>query len=403
MTAVEKRLSKEAILSLLINTCFQFGFSMSMVFLNLYLWRLTNSLWVSAMYNGVFFLTLAFVFLFAGWWAKKRDRVVIYRAGILLNALFYFCVVLSGETIADYFYFFAIFAAFGTGFYFAGFFTIVHDVTDQQNRLRYMGLQSVTANLSQMIGPAMAGVVISYFDQLKGYGMVFGVVYILFFAAFIGSFWIKVKETHHKAYYIRYTRLIMQRCRSWKMALFSHYFIGLLEGVLMFLPPILLFSVFHREDTVGYLNFFFYTISMLFSYLMSRFAKNEWIRHYLMITSFIFALGAAVLIIGIHVYTVVAFMILVSTAKPLHRNFLQTFYYQTIDRLPLKGHLKVESVVLMEVFINAGRVTSAVIVAFMAGDLGDTNLVVILISVSLLQFVIVKLLNQNASFAKTAV
>jgi YQGE family putative transporter len=392
-----KRLPREALLSLAIHGCFQIGFAMSMIFLNLYLWRLTESLLVIALYNGIQFFVLALVFLCAGWWAKKKNCIVIYRLGILFNTLFYLFVFLAKQNVADYYYLFAVLSAFGIGFYFAGYFTIVYDVTNHENRLRYMGLQSVIGNLSQMLGPVLAGVVISQFEELTGYAIVFCVVYLLFTAAFIGSFSIRVNTTHHKAYYIKLTNLIMSRYPKWKGALYGYYYVGLLEGTLIFLPPILLYSVFGREDVVGYVNFFLFSVSMLTSFMMSRYARNNRIIRYLVMTSSFFCVGASALIPGISIYSVIAFMMLVSIAKPLHRNFLQAYFFRTVDQLPLKGHLKVESIVLMEVFLNMGRVTSAFAIALLAGKLQGEILVIILILSSILQFVIIGLLRKSHS------
>lgn len=400
-----KRLSREAFLSLVIHGCFQIGFAMSMIFLNLYLWRLTESLLVVALYNGIQFFVMAFVFLYAGWWAKKKNSIVIYRLGILFNTIFYLFVFLAKQNVSDYFYLFAVMAAFGTGFYFAGYFTIVYDVTNHGNRLRYMGLQSVIGNLSQMLGPALAGIVISRFVELTGYTIVFCAVYLLFTASFIGSFWIKVNNTHHKAYYIKFTRLIMRRYPKWKGALYGYYYVGLLEGMLIFLPPILLYSAFGREDSVGYANFALFSVSLLTSLIMSRYASNNKIVGYLVMTSSIFCVGAFALIRDLSVYSVITFMLLVSIAKPLHRNFLQAYFYRTVDQLPLKGDLKVESVVLMEVFLNIGRVTSALATALLAGKMQDGILVMILIMSSMLQFVIIRLLKnpRNASYKNLGV
>lgn len=52
----ESRLSKDAVTALIIHCCFQFGASMSGLFLNLYLWRLTQDLAVNGIYNIIVFI-----------------------------------------------------------------------------------------------------------------------------------------------------------------------------------------------------------------------------------------------------------------------------------------------------------------------------------------------------------
>ena len=109
----EKKLSSDAMISLVIHSFFQFGASMSGVFLNLYLWRLTHSLSINGAYNIVTWLVAPLGLIFGGWLAKKKDRMYTYRIGLLLHVLFYLAVIVAQERIVDYYIIFALFGGFG--------------------------------------------------------------------------------------------------------------------------------------------------------------------------------------------------------------------------------------------------------------------------------------------------
>ena len=76
---------------------------MSGVFLNIYLWRLTESLWVNGMYNIIVFTVTPIAFAAAGKLAKKKDRLAAFRLGLLLIAAFYLSVIIAQENVADWY------------------------------------------------------------------------------------------------------------------------------------------------------------------------------------------------------------------------------------------------------------------------------------------------------------
>ncbi len=71
----KKKLSKEAAVTLAIQFFFTFGAAMSGLFLNLYLWRLTHSLSINAMYQIISFAVAPLGFALGGWINKKKRTV----------------------------------------------------------------------------------------------------------------------------------------------------------------------------------------------------------------------------------------------------------------------------------------------------------------------------------------
>ncbi|KRF31715.1 hypothetical protein [Paenibacillus sp. Soil787] len=105
----DKRLDREASITLVLQSLFTFGSSLSSIFLNLYLWRLTESLWINGIYNIVSNAFIAVCFVIGGKLAKVLDRMIVNRIGITLIALFYLCILLAKEHVAEYCILFAVF------------------------------------------------------------------------------------------------------------------------------------------------------------------------------------------------------------------------------------------------------------------------------------------------------
>ncbi|MDR6554481.1 MFS transporter [Paenibacillus qinlingensis] len=383
---LEKKLSRDAIISLIIHTIFQFGASMSGVFLNLYLWRLTHSVVVNGTYSIIVYILTPIGFAIGGYMIKKKDRMVAYRLGIVLIGLFYLSVSIAGERLVDYYVLFAIFNGLAGAFYWVGYLTLMYDVSTEQNRIRYLAFNMMFFTAATLAGPALAGFIIRLKEGLSGYTIVFSIAFIMFVLAALISLKIKASSGHHRVYYLKYTGLIMKKKQEWLKALFGFFGMGLLQGTMMFLPNILLFKVLPREDLVGYLGVLYSSLSIVMGIFISKYANAGRARMYLTISTVGYLVGVSCIIGSLNVWSVVGFMILYSIFAPLQGNTMTGFYYSLIARLPLKGELKVESVVVREFFLNVGRVISILALITFGSDLDSGLIPWILLLAAMTQF-----------------
>lgn len=392
--APERRLGKDAVTALIIHGCFQFGASMSGLFLNLYLWRLTQDLYVNGIYNIIVFLFTPLAFAVGGKITKLKDRMVTYRLGIVMIAVFYLLVVLAREHVAAWYVPFAIFNGIAGGFYWTGYLVLMYDVSTEQNRVRFLAVNMVVFNSAGLIGPALAGFIIQLSGGLQGYIFVFLIAFVMFVAASAVSFRIPMIVSHHKAYYLRLVGLVMRRNGLWVKGLAAFLILGLFQGIMLFLPNILLFQTVGREDLVGYLGVCFSALTVGTGYVISRRVGKEPVRKFVLYSSAGIVLGAAFLLYDVRVWTVIVFMIAFSICNPLAVNTLTSYYYGLIGKLPLKGQLRVESVVMRETFLNTGRVVSIVLLLCFAGDLASVWLPVILAVMAVCQFALFWLIRE---------
>ena len=383
---LHQRLSKEAIISLIIHACFQFGASMSGLFLNLYLWRLTEDFTINAVYSIINFTVTPFAFALGGLIAKKLDRMVLYRLGIMLCAAFYLLVIITREAVPNYYILFAVLNGISSGFYWTGYLILQYDVSTDQNRVRYLAINMVTFNSAGLIGPALAGSIIARMEGLQGYIIIFMLAFIMFVIAAIISTRIKTIVNHHKAYYLHFVGLVMKKNKLWFYSLCSFFVFGLFQGIMLFLPNILLFQALDREDLVGYFGVLFSGITVATGYVISRRAQKEQIRKYILYATSFIVLAASLLLIDVKLWSVVPFMIVFSICNPLSANSMTSYFYRLISTLPLKGQLKVESVVMREAFLNAGRVASIALMILLASDLQSKWIPVVIVAMAAAQY-----------------
>ncbi|MCT8139599.1 MFS transporter [Anaerobacillus sp. CMMVII] len=382
----EKRLSRQAIITLTNHGIFQFGNSLSVIFVNLYLWRLTNDLWINGAYNLITLLSAPIATILIGKIAKQKDRLIIYRSGIFLTAIFYLAIFLAMERMVEYFYLFALLKGVSTSFYWLGHFTLMYDFSNNNNRHRYLGWNMIVNNIAQLTGPALAGIIIGIYTDLTGYSIVFGLAFVMFLTASIGSLRMEKAPTHHKTYYLKYTFQMLRKYKQFSRSLTGWYIIGLPQGIMMYIPAILLFTVFEKEQIIGFMNVFFFSLTIICSYLISRYASIQKTGMYMLLAAIGFSIASSLLLWGINMWTVVIFMIIYHIFNPLHSNTYTAHYYQMMDELPLNKNFRIESIVVRETAINLGRATSVIIVMLSIQNVDAGFLPWLLFFMALMQF-----------------
>ncbi|MEX1029692.1 MAG: MFS transporter [Paenibacillaceae bacterium] len=391
-TDPERRLSREAILTITIHSIFQFGASMAGLFLNLYLWRLTEDLSVNGIYTIISFVMTPIGFAVGGWIAKRKDRLVTYRLGIYMTALFYFIVIIAQENVVNYYILFALVNGFAAGLYWIGYLVLMYDVSTDVNRIRYLGLNMVFFNAAGLLGPVLAGTIIGRAEGLQGYIITFILSFIMFVVAAVVSMRVRMTTMRHKSYYLKLMPLLMRKNTVWLRALFGYLMFGLFQGIMLFLPNILLYQTVGREDLVGYLGVCFSCVIMVTGYMMSRRANDDGAQFYILISSTIVVIGSLFLLYDVRLWTVVVFMVLFSISNPLALNTINSYYYLLIGTLPLKGQMRNELVVMRETFMNIGRVISVTLLLIFSQDLQSHWLPIVLLCTALMQYSIFFLL-----------
>ncbi|MEH7381589.1 MFS transporter [Bacillus sp. JJ1533] len=383
-----RRLNQQAVISLINHAIYQFGNSMSLIFLNIYLWRLTNSLLINAVFNLVALLAQAVTTFSIGKFAKRKGKLLAYRLGIFITAFFYLFILIAQEEIVTFYLIFAIMKGFSQALYWLGYFTIVHEVSTDQNRLRVLGLNTIVMNGTNLSGPAIAGFIIGLYSGFQGYMIVFGAAFVMFAIAAVGSMKLKKEVNHHTSYYMKYLPLMIKKEPEFKRSLFGWFILGFPHGILSFIPSILLYEIFLKEQTVANLNILFLSLSIISSYFISRFAQSEGTVKYLLLSAAGFTLSSVFLLTDLSALTVILFMSIYSIFKPLQGNSYEAFYYNMIGKLPLKSNFRTEAVVLRETIINLGRGFGIIIFLTFVNGIEADSIPFVLFAIAIVQWFI---------------
>ena len=94
---VKQKRKKICIYFCLLGGLYSLSIALSNTFVNMYLWKQSGQIVDIAVYNLTVVLFQPLTFVFAGRLAKKVDRIIVLRLGVIFLALFYLTVLLVGQ------------------------------------------------------------------------------------------------------------------------------------------------------------------------------------------------------------------------------------------------------------------------------------------------------------------
>src|SRR5690606_33271179 len=135
-----------------------------------------------AMYNLAIYIFQPITFIFAGRIAKKIDRVIVLRLGVIFLSIFFLSVLLIGEKAATYNFIIGSLLGVGYGFYWLAYNVLTFEITEPETRDFFNGVLGVLQSFGGMLGPLLAGIIISKMNANIGYSVIFTISFILFIA-----------------------------------------------------------------------------------------------------------------------------------------------------------------------------------------------------------------------------
>jgi YQGE family putative transporter len=268
------KLTRDLSLLLIIGGLYSLSVALSNTFVNIYLWKQTESYADIALYNLSIVVLQLLTFILAGRWAKKIDRVIVLRIGVIFLALFYVMVLISGTNASTYLLLLGGLLGVGFGFYWLAYNVLTFEITEPETRDFFNGFLGIVSSAGGMIGPIAAGIIITRFEKFTGYTIVFGMSLALFALAVFMSFSLKPRPA--KGSYC-FKQIITERKQNenWRLITNANFFQGLREGTFAFVISVLVYISTGSEMSLGTFGLLNSGISFIAYYLASRLIKQK--------------------------------------------------------------------------------------------------------------------------------
>lgn len=359
----EVELTKELGLLLSIGGLYSLSIALSNTFVNVFLWKQSGRFMDLAVYNMAIVVFQPLTFCAAGWCAKKVDRVMVLRLGVGFLALFYLSVLFFGENASNHLILLGGLLGTGYGFYWLAFNVLTFEITEPHTRDFFNGLLGTLSSAGGIVGPIFAGFIISRFISDIGYMLIFGLSLALFAAAVVLSFFLK-RRPAQGMYGLRSIWEERSRNRNWRIITNAHFFQGIRDGTFVFVISVFVFISTGSELALGTFGLVNSGIAFLAYYTVSRIVKPAYRKTAILA-------GAALLYCAIFIIygeitygRLLLYGCLIGIGYPLMLVPYMSMTYDVIGRGWKAAEMRIEYVVVRELYLNAGRIVS--ISAFIA-------------------------------------
>jgi YQGE family putative transporter len=350
-------LTKDLSLLLIIGGLYSLSVALSNTFVNIYLWKQTGKYSDIALYNLSIVTLQPLTFILAGRWAKKVDRVKVLRIGVIFLAVFYLTVLLTGTKASTFLLLLGSLLGMGYGFYWLAYNVLTFEITEPETRDFFNGFLGILSSTAGMIGPIAAGFIISRFEKFAGYSIVFGVSLGLFALAVFLSFSLKPRPAHGK---YCFTRILAERKQNenWRLVTNAHFFQGLREGTFAFIISVYVYISTGSEMALGKFGLLNSGISFVAYFTVSRLIKKSQRKKAILIGGIILYLAILLIVWDVNFVKLLIYASVIAIAYPLLLIPYVSTTYDVIGTGWKAAEMRIEYIVVREIFLNAGRIVS---------------------------------------------
>ncbi|SEM56597.1 MFS transporter, YQGE family, putative transporter [Terribacillus saccharophilus] len=364
---------KELHVLLIIGALYSLGIFLSNTFVNIYLWKQTNDLINIAMYNLAIYVAQTILFTLSGSWAKRIDRVIILRIGVFFLSVFFLLVLFTGEKAASYNLLLGAVLGIGYGMYWLAYSVLTFEVTEPETRDFFNGVSGLLQSLTGMIGPFVAGYIITRMNNSHGYTLIFAVSFFLFLLAVICTAGIKRRGAEGK-FGLRQVWKEVKRDAAWRNTVLAHVFQGVREGIFTFIISVWVFIVTSSELSLGTFNLVYSAFSFIFYYITTRYIKSRQRKTAIFLSGVALSLSVVLLLVELNFSTLLIYAAIIGVFYPILYVPYLSLTYDVIGKARDAAKLRVEYIVLSDVATNIGRIISVVLLLIGVGIWADASI-----------------------------
>jgi MFS transporter, YQGE family, putative transporter len=353
MFAIFKTFSSELKFYMVMNALFSFGTSLSGIFQNVFLWRLDKTYSLLANYSLYWSLAILISFGLCAWLARKTSPMITMRIGFLFYLFTYLIMLVFHATLNKHILMLGISNGLAMSLYYVGMHLAVLDLTTNKDRDKFLYIEGILYTIGGIIAPLVSGIIISRFEGMVGYYVVFIATSVFIFLAFLVSLKVKGIGIAPKSHFWGVIRHPSPEWRKMYSIMFAD---GIVSGAFTtFLITMMTFKIAGGELNLGIYNTGAQIMSILAFYLLAKFTSaKDRIK--------IFAIGAITFLLSsalLSVQPVLLSLIIFGLISPISMNMLGTsmnaMIYESIEKDPHYKERRLDYIIIREIPLGAGR------------------------------------------------
>lgn len=350
-------------LVILMNGLYSIAEALCSVFVSVYFY--VNSLDISLIFLHyiTLYIMTPIAFAAAGWYAKTRDRAVVFRIGLVLHAAYYAALLYLKEDSVHYVVHLGLLLGLTWGFFWAGNNTFQFDYSESsRGREYFLGWISSVSSGAKLIAPFISGAIIHLsLAPEKGYHALFFTALVLFATAIVVSFRIPHSRST-EPFRLRKALFPPKEHRDWRLIMLASASLAGSFHIFHFLLAILMFVQTENTIAVGGYVSLQGLVTITVSLLVGRYVTPA-TRLRFLFWGLLFLLAAGLIVTWkISVTTLLIFAFLRSISLPLFGIPHTGLRFEVMQQTASNPSERIEYLCAWEVPLALGRVVMMVLI-----------------------------------------
>lgn len=376
---MEQRMSKNTNLLLVINTIRKIIDIFLGPFLTAYLFKVAvENIKIISMYNILSYIAISVVALIIGRILKNKYQMQIFRIGMISKFIQLAILIILGDNVVNYIWILAIVAGFSMETWSFPLNLFSSKLVSNDEKKDFIVYKTILNNLVKVLIPFLLGSIIS----IKTFETTTIIIFILSFIQILLSFKMKFKIQNNKESKkldiikeVNHIKNNIKLQRFYKMKFFK----GMAyEGALDTAVTLLIIMSFNSDFSLGVITSIISLLAMLSSYVYKKFKNQEKMKLLIIVSYVIILISSIVLVFITNRYTIVGYNLIFAFFLQfiMVSEEVQTLKFTNSD--VINDSNRVETYVLLEMFLNIGRIISYILL-FVVGIYNNLYLLEILI------------------------
>ncbi len=374
----EKRLHPKAWVVFVLNALYSVAQALCSVFVAVYFYVVSLDFNTVCYHYLALYIVTPVVFILAGWYSQARDRVHVYRIGLVLHAVYYATLLYLQEDAQHYA--FALGALLGVtwGFFWAGNNTLQYDMSSGGKREYFFGLLHSIVGLSRLVAPLMSGFIIQYVPTKEfGYHLIFFVALLLYIISLAFSLLIP-QDRERRKFHIRRALFPGKDQRDWRLIMLAAASQAGAFSIFNFLLGLVMYLQTGNEMDVGKFLALQAVAGIASAYLTGRFVNPTNRKTALRWGVILLVLGGTILLYKLNIYTLLLFGLMRAVAAPLYSIPQFAIRLDVIARSVQYPEQRIEYLSAWEVPLAIGRIVMMTALILLSSQLDDLGIRIIL-------------------------
>ncbi|WP_331000357.1 MFS transporter [Paenibacillus glucanolyticus] len=368
----------QAMLLLSVHGLFILSSALSGTFLNVYLWKSRQDYTMLGWFTIAQQVALGLTFWAAGKWVKEHNKMNALRLGIAVSGLFYLCVLWAGRDAVHYIWPLGLLFGVSLGLFWLAFNVVYFEISNAENRDWFNGWIGLLGSVTGIIGPWLAGWVITWMHGDEGYRLIFTVSLVIFAAAVVLSFFLRKRPVQNDYNWLEGLRRLKEG-GVWKYAVWGLAVQGMREGVFSFLITLLVFVATDQESKLGQFALITSAVSLVSYWACGKWFKPQFRKIGMLVGAVLMLLVILPLLLAVNYTTLLVLGIGTSLFIPLYMMPAISVSFDLMGLNQENVEKRVELVVLRELSLTLGRITGLLVFILVLSINQDTLTITLLL------------------------